>query len=98
MDNTNRARQAARDLSAALNCFGNEDVIAAFVDEVLRDHRTLQQSTFKTVLALISAWGNLPETAYDGRNEFTVMTCKKILKLLQEDYTIIDGRPCVPFI
>jgi len=56
----------------------------AFVNQMLREHRTLQQSTMALMMKLIEGWA-LTEN-YDGRNENTGLLSKKILLSLKEGY------------
>lgn len=91
------AKRAAQLLSSIVNNFGPEDDIKVFVDEVLKQHRTLQQGIFKVIVTLIVAWANLPENNYDGRNEYTVKTCKQILDLFRDELVVIRDKPCIPF-
>jgi len=54
------------------------------VDEIMRSHRFLQQELFcSVILNLIRAWAALPENNFDPRNEYTVHTCRKIMKALE---------------
>ena len=48
----------------------------AFIDRILREHRTCQQNVFRTLQGLIAAWAESPS---DLRNEYTVKTCKKFV-------------------
>ena len=62
-----------------------------FTDAVMREHRTLQQSMFGVFMACINAWAELPDGWHDLRNEYTVLTSRKIIKHL-------DGNIHAPFI
>ena len=53
----------------------------AFVETIMREHRTLQQNVFEAFLHLCGAWAKLDENQYDARNEYTVLTAKKIMEL-----------------
>ncbi len=75
-----RAREAARNLADAINEMGfNVDV---FADELLRQHRTLQQNAFGAFLAVIDKWAGLASNRFDARNEFTVEQSRKIVEAL----------------
>jgi len=76
-------------LSGLVNPFNFEH--EKFTQAVLNEHRTLQQSIFRLFIKTISQWAKLQENHYDLRNEYTVLTSRKIMKELEED----DG---VPFI
>ena len=60
-----------------------------FAEEVMREHRTLQQSMFGLFLRTIEEWSN--QENYDPRNEYAVETSKKIMELL-------GGSSQTPFI
>lgn len=75
-----RAREAARNLAQAANEMGFD--VDAFADELLRQHRTLQQTAFGMFLASVKAWAALPPSHFDARNEFTVEQSCKIVEAL----------------
>ncbi len=75
-----RAREAARNLASAVNEMGFD--VEAFADEILRSHRTLQQTAFGAFLAVIDKWAGLPANRFDARNEFTVEQSRKIVEAL----------------
>ena len=75
-----RAREAARNLADALNEMGFD--ADSFADELLRQHRTLQQTAFGAFLATIKTWAVLPGNRFDLRNEFTVEQSRKIVEAL----------------
>ena len=77
-----RAREAARNLASAVNEMGFD--VEIFADELLRQHRTLQQTAFGAFLATVKAWAGLPANRYDARNEFTVVESRKIVEALGE--------------
>lgn len=55
----------------------------AFAEHVMREHRTLQQSMFRVMLACIKRWSQ--EERFDLRNEDTVNTCKCLQQLMDAD-------------
>ncbi len=75
-----RAREAARNLANAVNEMGFD--VDVFADELLRQHRTLQQNAFGAFLAAVKAWAGLPANRFDARNEFTVEQSRKIVEAL----------------
>lgn len=77
-----RAREAARVLANAVNEMSFD--VEAFADEVLRQHRTLQQNVFGAFLACVKAWAGLPENRRDLRNQFTCEKSREIAELLGE--------------
>ena len=77
-----RAREAARNLANAVNEMSFDQ--AAFADELLRQHRSLQQNAFRSFLAVIGAWAKLAPNQCDLRNEYTVEKSREIVDLLGE--------------
>jgi hypothetical protein len=75
-----RARETARTLANAVNEMGFD--VDVFADELLRQHRTLQQTAFGAFLATVKAWAALAPSRYDARNEFTVGQSRKIVEAL----------------
>ncbi len=75
-----RAREAARHLANAVNEMGFD--VDVFADELLRQHRTLQQTAFGASLATVKAWAGLESNRFDARNEFTVEQSRKIVGAL----------------
>jgi hypothetical protein len=57
----------------------------AFVQHILRDHRTLQQEAFNVMLDTCKAWSELDGTElFDDRNKYAVETSVKIMKATGE--------------
>ncbi len=75
-----RAREAARNLASAVNEMGFDT--DSFADELLHQHRTLQQTAFGAFLAVIDKWAGLESNRFDARNEFTVEQSRKIVEAL----------------
>ncbi len=75
-----RAREAARNLAQAVNEMGFD--VDVFTDELLRQHRTLQQTAFGAFLATVKAWAALAPSHFDARNEFTVEQSREIVEAL----------------
>ena len=72
------AKQVVNELSKFANAMcpkGQE-----FAQEIMREHRTLQQSMFGLFLRTMEEWSK--QEHYDLRNEYTVETSKKIMELL----------------
>lgn len=82
-----KAREVVRAFSLWVNGMGHNN--KAFVDAVMQEHRTLQQSMFEVMLACMDAWAKTEH--YDARNEFTVQKSRKIMALF-------PGGPRAPFI
>jgi hypothetical protein len=57
----------------------------AFVQQMLRGHRTLQQEAFNLMIDTCKAWSALDGTElYDDRNNYAVQTSVKIMKATGE--------------
>jgi len=84
-------KEVAEIISRFVNGASSQD-IEALALEIRRDHRTLQQTTFKLVATLIEQWAkDETDGNFDARNESTVQTCRKL----------VDDNPdlgCVPLI
>jgi len=90
-DHSEKSNEHARDVVKAfsnwVNGMGHEN--AAFVEAVMKEHRTLQQQMFEVMLSCIAAWAN--QEHYDARNEYTIKKCREVMTLFP------DGTR-VPFI
>ena len=83
-----RAIEAARDLSAAVNDLHFN--AAAFEQEIRRGHRTIQQNTARVIFALIEGWaGDFDKGNYDMRNENTVRACRAIMDEIPDNTMIL---------
>jgi hypothetical protein len=81
------AQQLVKALSDYVNRMGHDkDGVA---EQVMREHRTLQQSLFGLFLRVIEEWSK--QGHCDLRNEYAVESSKKIMELL-------DGNSATPFI
>lgn len=77
-----------------------------FIEEIVFDHRTLQQKSIGTLLSVILKAAELAdEGRTDARNEASALTCQRIRDLLNtlEDECVIpllirDGRVTFPHI
>ena len=87
MESDDKARAVVQSFSNWVNGMGHNN--QAFVQAVMQEHRTLQQSMFEVMLACIDAWAKTEH--YDARNEFTVIKCREIIQLF-------PGGPRAPFI
>lgn len=61
---------------------------------VYRTHRTLQQKIFGIICKLIREWAMTEH--FDARNEFTVLTSRKLAKVLDEEMG--EGRVVTPYV
>ena len=82
-----KAQQIVQDWSNWVNAMGHDNT--PFVQEVMQEHRTLQQQMFETMLCCVDAWAKT--THHDQRNEFTVTKSREIMALF-------PGGTRVPFI
>jgi hypothetical protein len=79
-----RALAAADTVTRAMATMGFDT--KAFAEAITHEHRTIQQSTFRAMLACIERWAADAENGnYDARNEGTVMACKAIKDALSDD-------------
>ena len=65
--------------------------VDGFVKQAMKDHNTLQQSTFRLFLKVIKGYAELPNWKVDGRNDYTNRTAKEIMEML-------DNNTNCPFI
>lgn len=77
-----KGRELAREVSNMLNSF-NDDNMEAFVDEMNREHRTLQQNFMKLLVFWIRLQAEKTEHQYDARNEASVLLAKQIVEKLE---------------
>jgi hypothetical protein len=76
-----QALTTARGLSKMVNVMNNQKAIEAFVNAVLTDHRTLQQSTFRVFMQLCAGWDKLwHEGRFDDRNRQTCEAAHKVME------------------
>jgi len=79
---TRQGRQLAKDILNYVNAFGYDS--EAFADTIVRDHKTLQQSTMRLFIATIR---KMAQVIPDERNAQTVELAKKIAELA-DDYPL----------
>lgn len=72
------AKQVAKVLSRYVNSCG-PTAAAALVDEIQKDHRTLQQKLFGVMVACIKEWANGGTYGHDLRTEWTVDRCRDMM-------------------
>lgn len=84
------AQAVAKALMGYVNSYSSDH--AAFVDEVMRSHRTIQQALFGLMLQCMKRWTEDGEKGFfDLRNEYTVKMSKEIMKITEgSTYT-----PCI---
>ncbi len=73
-------QRIAGELMDALNAMGcDKDVIAGFIDQLGRTHRTLQQNYGRLLVASILCFAKMQDEGwYDLRNEALCQMCKKL--------------------
>lgn len=78
MSETNKGLELAQQMGDFVNTFSNREKTADFIDGFCRQHRTLQQSSFRLMLALFE---HMASDAYrtDLRNEASAKVAKKLL-------------------
>lgn len=80
------AKEVAEVISRYVNGAGTED-ISALADEILWDHRTLQQQTFGLMMTCIEKWARVGLTPnFDARNEYTVKLCKMMFEAVKDEW------------
>ena len=84
-DDQELARKLADLMGRYFNTYSDRERADLLVKEVSRQHRTLQQSIGKYIIAQIKAWAETEH--YDLRNEATVMLCRKIMENLKDEET-----------
>ncbi len=82
-----KGQRIAAELSSSLNSFSFQDELKkGFIDALMREHRTLQQSTMKVFYEVIMAWAERKESGnFDERNKATVEFCKKIKDTFEKE-------------
>ena len=70
-------------VSDMLNGFGNEKM-NDFVNALMKDHRTLQQSFMRLMIGIINAWNKTEY--YDERNEATIKLANKLSEAIKDVY------------
>lgn len=83
-----KAQQAVTNLTDFLNVSGYQEM-NYFANYMMREHRELQNDTFKLFLKTIEQWSNLNDTQlYDERNKFAVHASKELNNTMEEYNTV----------
>ncbi len=85
---TFRSREAielVEKVTSYLNTSLDEAVIAAFVDEMSCQHRTLQQNFTRMCVAWLEHLGTKPEGQYDLRNGASVTLGREFIEKIPSD-------------
>ena len=78
LDSIDMSKKIATDLTDAANRMDFDP--KAFADTVRREHRSIQQSVFTAVVALLDGWAQDGDSGnFDLRNEDTVKACQRIM-------------------
>jgi len=75
------AAKAANALTDYVNVLGRS--YGAFVNAILRSHRTLQQNVMRVFIQLCKAWSE--ERSYDARNADTIALAKRIIEAVEDE-------------
>lgn len=75
----------AEDMGDYVNSMSDRDKHTAFIEGFCRQHRTLQQSSFRMILALVEHVAS-DEYRTDGRNEGSKNVARKLLKGFEHEY------------
>lgn len=78
LEREERARAAARAVASTVNEIGFD--VMSFADELCKQHRTLQQTTFRAFGAFLLKLAE-DDFGHDLRNEHATNTAKEIVKL-----------------
>lgn len=84
-------KDVAKEVSRLVNCISDQGV-EEFLEEMNRDHRTLQQGFTRLCVKWLEMQGSKEGHEYDLRNEASVQLGKKFLEKLD------DGERHLPFI
>lgn len=93
--------QEAMDAMKVIIDYGNvmgrkpEQTAEILVDALSGSHRTLQQNAISSLIQTLVFYA---DATNDGRNEYSVNTCKKIADFLEEQNLTYKGKysaPCV---
>lgn len=79
------AKELAKETSSAINSFSFKP--KDFCEQMGREHRTLQQSFTKLCLEWIKYCADMEH--FDGRNELSVMACRKLKKVIEEENIVL---------
>ena len=85
MDNKDKGLELAENLTDFVNTYSIRDKGKQFIEGFNRQHRTLQQSSFRLILELVE---NIASDDYrtDGRNEQSKKVAKMLLKGFESEY------------
>lgn len=82
-------KELAKEMADLMNNMNPDYDIDLFANQILCEHRTIQQNIGKLLLRMIVAWGDDYRLGrYDLRNEKICEISDKILKILQEEYIV----------
>lgn len=77
------AKELARATGDAINSFSFD--YKDFCNEMQREHRTLQQSFTRLCFEWIKHCAEFKDYEFDGRNEASVMACKKLQEVIESE-------------
>lgn len=83
------AEEVQNVVSSFVNNFNCDE--KGFIDAVLRDHRTLQQSTVRLCFKVIEAFAELPSNMTDPRNESAARVSREVIDAFKKEHS--DYKP-----
>lgn len=87
-------KELAQAVAYAINSYNFND--KEFCEQMHKEHRTLQQNFMRLIRTYIEETAKQEEFyGYDGRNEASVMMCRKLVEIMEND----EGNDfCLPYI
>lgn len=94
MSDINKGLELAQQMGNYVNSYSNREKAAEFIEGFCRQHRTLQQSSFRLIMSLIEHMAS-NEYRTDLRNEASHNVAKKLLAGFKtETYKELLNRGC----
>jgi len=72
-------QEIAKKFADAVNGYSTKEVVEGFVDELSRQHRTLQQQVTGVMVGWLLHLASLPDNWYDARNEASVRFARRVM-------------------
>ena len=83
-----QTKEVYQSVSSLINCFDISTISKFFAEEVVSDHRTLQQNFMNCIIATLKKWKEMYDKEwYDLRNEETVKMAKRMIDALDGNTT-----------
>lgn len=91
-------KEVSNAVSLMLNCFGNKNG-KAFIEEMSKEHKTLQQRFTQLCFDWLSHCDSLQATKrFDGRNEASVDIANKLFDFMDSEGISFNRKYILPFI